>query len=398
MGDITTSIPDNVTTVSQLNGARIREIDFVNRFAQNWDALREIMGIMRPIRKNPGTKLVSYRVEIDGGLQGGTSVGEGEVIPYSKPKVTPVAYDDIEIAKYARAVTIEAVNKYGAEIAVQRSDNAFLNAIDNKILGDFYTFLRSGELIVGESTWKRALSMAKGNVLEKFASMDLNVTEVIGFANILDLYDYLGDATITMQTKFGITYIKDFLDYNTLIFLPEKYIPRNTVIAVPTDNIVLYYIDPSDADFEMLDLDYTVSGETNLIGAHVGGNYGRAMGEMHAIYGMKLWAEYIDGICVAVVDSTPTLGTLTVTSEAGTAVGDTAITVTQSLSTGNSYKYKVATTAPTVTYGQVLGSGWTAWNGTDDITAATGKGITIAEVDGNNRAQAAGSATVTAKA
>ena len=34
-----------------------REVDFVTRFGQNWDALREVLGIMRPIRKTPGTVL-----------------------------------------------------------------------------------------------------------------------------------------------------------------------------------------------------------------------------------------------------------------------------------------------------------------------------------------------------
>ena len=398
MADITTSILDNVTTAAQLNGARIREIDFVSRFTRNWDALREIMGIMRPIKKAAGTKLTSYRVVVDGSIQGGTSVGEGEVIPFTKMKIVPATYADVDIAKFAKSVTFEAVNRYGAEVAVQKTDESFLNELENNVLDDFYTFLRSGEMVIGQTTWQKALAMAKGKILDKFASMNLTVTEVVGFANILDLYEYLGDANITVQTQFGLTYVQNFLGYGTLILLPDKYIPQGTVIATPVDNIVLYYIDPSDGDFAQLGLDFTVDGVTNLVGVHVDGDYSRVTGNMTAIYGMKLWAEYIDGICVAVVDSTPTLGTLTVTSEAGTAVGDTAITVTQSLGAGNSYKYKVATTAPTVTYGQVLGSGWTAWNGTDDITAATGKGITIAEVDGNNRAQAAGSATVTAKA
>ena len=30
-----------------------REVDFVSRFTQNWEALRNILGIMRPIRKAP---------------------------------------------------------------------------------------------------------------------------------------------------------------------------------------------------------------------------------------------------------------------------------------------------------------------------------------------------------
>ena len=93
-----------------------------------------------------------------------------------------------------------------------------------------------------------------------------------------------------------------------------------------------------------------------------------------------------------------TLVELTVTSAAGTAVGDTAITVSgYTNSADEGYVYKVGTAAVTVNAGDVL-TGWTAWDGEDDITAATGKKITVAVVTGANEAVAAGSATVTAKA
>lgn len=94
------------------------------------------------------------------------------------------------------------------------------------------------------------------------------------------------------------------------------------------------------------------------------------------------------------------LKSLTVTSEAGTAQGDTKITVSgYTLGSGDGYKYKVATgTAPAVAVGEILDATWTAWNGTDDITAATDKKITIAVVDAFGEAVAAGNATVTAKA
>ena len=40
-----------------------REMDFVTRFEQNWEHLRDILGIMRPIRKQPGSVLKSKYVE-----------------------------------------------------------------------------------------------------------------------------------------------------------------------------------------------------------------------------------------------------------------------------------------------------------------------------------------------
>lgn len=386
---------NNVTTTGQFSTS-VREVDFVTRFADNWDALRNIMGIMRPIRKATGTKLVSYKASVDGTLQGGTSVAEGDEIPFTKMKVEPVSYADIEVAKYAKSVTLESVAKYGADVAVEKTDDAFLVALQNKILGEFYTFLGTGTLTLSETTWQRALAMAKGKVLDKFAGMDKDVTEIVGFANILDAYDYLGDKEITVQTVFGLNYVENFLGYRTLFLLPDKYIAQGTVIALPVENIDLYYVDPGDSDFAKLGLNYTVKGETNLIGVHVEGDYSRATGDMYAIMGMKLWAEYLDGIAVATVGA-QTLGTLTVTSAAGTSSGNTKITVSPAkANAGNVYKYKVGSAAETVTYGQNVKT-WTAWDGTSDITAASNQKITVVEASSDYKALKAGNATVTAK-
>lgn len=288
------SLPNVYTTVTA------REMDFVNRFGDNWEALRNILGIMRPIRKTPGTSLVSYTAEI--ALESG-AVEPGEVIPYSKATITQAAKADLTIEKYAKAVPIEDVNKYGAEIAVEKSDDAFLTKLQNVVLTKFYTFLKTGTLTKTATTWQDALAKAQGEVLNKFATIQKDVTAVVGFANILDAYDYLGSSDITVQTQFGLTYIKDFLGYSTLFLLPAAQIDRNMVIATPVENIDLYYIDPSDSEFARLGLSYTTQGETNLIGFHAQGNYSTAVGESYALMGMALWAEYLDGIAKITVSA-----------------------------------------------------------------------------------------------
>lgn len=275
------------------DGVTAREVDFVTRFADNWDALRNILGIMRPIKKAPGTQLVSYTADVT--LEDG-EVGPGNIIPYSKVTVTAVKKGDLTIKKYAKAVPIEDVNKYGAAIAVEKSDDAFLSRLQNAVLNNFYAFLNTGELTDEAADWQSALAKAQGKVLNKFAEMQKDVTAVVGFANILDAYDYLGASDITVQTRFGLTYVKDFLGYSVLFLLPENQVARGTVLATPVENMDLYYIDPSDSEFAKLGLKYTTQGETNLIGFHAQGNYGTAVGESYAIMGMALWAEYLDGI------------------------------------------------------------------------------------------------------
>lgn len=288
------SLPNVYTSVTA------REMDFVTRFGDNWEALRNILGIMRPIRKTPGTSLVSYTAEIT--LESG-AVDPGEVIPYSKATITQATKSDLTIEKYAKAVPIEDVNKYGAEIAVEKSDDAFLTKLQNVVLTKFYTFLNTGSLTATATTWQGALAKAQGEVLNKFATIQKEVTEVVGFANILDAYDYLGGADITVQNAFGLTYVQNFMGYSTLFLLPAAQIARNKVIATPVENIDLYYIDPGDSEFARLGLNYTTQGETNLIGFHAQGNYSTAVGESYALMGMALWAEYLDGIAVVTISA-----------------------------------------------------------------------------------------------
>lgn len=282
----------NTTTTAQFSGLTIKEIDFIERFQSNWDALIEILGIMRPIEKAPGTKLVSSKATIT--LQNGT-VAEGDEVPLSLAKVEPVAFSDLTLKKYRKAVTVESVDKYGAAIAVQKTDDALLNELQGEVLDSFYTFAQTGTLTGTYSTFQMALSMAVAKVKDKWKKMRRDYSNIVAFVNTLDVGEYLGAAGISVQTRNGMDYLKNFLGADTVIITSE--IPSGTIVATPADNIVLYYSDPSNADFRELGLEYTTSnGVTNLIGIHKEGNYGRVMGETHALMGMVLWAEYLDGI------------------------------------------------------------------------------------------------------
>lgn len=285
----------NLTTAADIT-VTAREVDFVTRFTKNWDALRDIIGITRPIAKAPGTTLKSWTAKVT--LADG-AVAEGDEIPYSKATITPVAYEDITLEKYAKAVSIEAVNQYGAAVAVQRTDDEFLSELQGKVLTNFYTYLQTGTLKGNSDTFQSAIAMAIGRVTDKFKKMHRDTTEIVVFVNTLDYYKYLGTAQLSVQTSEGLTYLKNFLGASTVIISSE--IPENTVIATPVENIVLYYVDPSNSDFAQLGLNYTVQGETNLIGFHANGDYTHAVGESFALMGMKLWAEYLDAIDIETI-------------------------------------------------------------------------------------------------
>lgn len=271
---------------------RAREVDFVTRFAKNWDSLREVMGIMRPIEAAPGTELVSYEATVTLA----NSVGEGEEIPYSPASVTEKYKENVTVEKYAKAVSIEAVQRYGAQVAIERTDTAFLNELQGNVLDRFYTFLQSGTLKSKEVSFQMAIAMAIGRVVDKFKKMRRDYSIPVVFVNTLDAYSYLGAANITIQTANGLQYVRDFMGAGVMILSSE--IGRNTVIATLADNIIMYYVNPSNSDYARLGLNYTVQGETPLIGFHANGNYHTAVGESFAIMGLRLWAEYLDAIAV----------------------------------------------------------------------------------------------------
>lgn len=285
------AVTTNTTTTAQFNIAS-KEIDFVSRFEQTWQALREIMSIARPVRKQLGTKLVANKAEVT--LQSG-AVAEGDEVPLSQAVVTPVAYEDIGLEKFRKRVTAEAVAKYGAEVAVQKTDDAFLNELTATVMDRFYAFAQTGTLTGNYDTFQMAVSMAVTMVKDKFKKLHLDYSNIVVFVNTLDVGRYLGASEISMQTRNGIEYFKDFLGASTVIVSSE--IPEGTVIAIPSDNIVLYYIDPADGGFAALGLNYTTGNDaTSLIGVHKEPVYGRVSGDTHALMGMKLFAEYLDGI------------------------------------------------------------------------------------------------------
>ena len=276
-----------------------RRADFVTSFAQNWNALREIMGVARPIKKQPGTVLKSYKATLT--LEDG-NVAEGAEIPLSKAKVTEVAHADLTIKKYGKGITIEDVDKYGPEVAIELTDEAFQNELLGEMMGEFYEFAQTGTLKpVGATDVQMGVALAVGAVKDKFKKMHKDGSRVVVWVNTMDAYRYLGAANLSTQTAFGIEYVKGFMGAETLILSSE--IAEGKIVATPVNNIVDYYADPSNSGFARMGLRYTVDTEAPMLGFAVEGDYSTATGINWAIMGHKLWAEYLDAIAVVTVSA-----------------------------------------------------------------------------------------------
>lgn len=299
----------------------LRTIDFVSSYQKNWEHLREILGIMQPIRRAPGTKLIQKYAEVE--LQEGFTA-EGEEVPYSHATVKEREWETLTLERFAKAVTIQAINDHGYDAAVDMTDDQFLFELQTNITDRFYNYIKTGTLRSTEKNFQMAAAMAQGRVRNRWKEMHMGITNIAGFCNILDVYEYLGNAQINnVENQFGINYVKNFLGFGTLFLLSENEIPKGTIIATPVENIKLYYVDPGDGDFTRAGFSYvTAPGETNLLGAHVEAKYGTAETVMHVLMGLRLFSEYIDGIAVITFGDTEASDSANLTS---IAIGDLAL-------------------------------------------------------------------------
>lgn len=237
-------MPNNVTDAAESNVikaaqmSKVREVDFVAQFAHGSLAkLIEVLGVARKIPMQEGTTLYMYTTT--GSLSGGT-VDEGAIIPLSQYTRNKTAVGEMALKKYRKATTAEAIMKSGYEEAVGQTDAALLKDVQKSIRSSFFSLLNgtiTGSTSVSGVGLQKALAAAWAQLQIKFED---DTASAVYFCNPLDLGDYLGSATISVQEAFGLSYIENFLGLGTVIL--SSQITQGTFIATAKENIVLYYL------------------------------------------------------------------------------------------------------------------------------------------------------------
>lgn len=382
-----TTAESNLITKTQM--AKVREVDFVQQFAHNSLAkLIEVLGVTRKIPMQEGTTMYYYTTT--GTLQSG-SVSEGNVIPLSQYARNKVAIGEITLKKWRKATSAEAIMKSGYDEAVRATDAKLLNDVQKTVRSSFFSLINTaidGATSAAEETLQAALANAWGQLQVKFED---DTAQAVHFVNPLDVADYLKTANITVQTAFGFNYVEDFLGLGTVIM--TSLVTQGHVISTAKENIVLYYLTMGGdiaRNFGLTVDDLGVIGINTDIPTH-----DRAQLETLVMSGIQFFVEYAAGVVQTQV--TGVLPRFTVTSVAGGTSGKTTITTDYgTLGTGESYVYKVTDDPIVVKKGDSTSSGWSSWDGSADITAASDKIITVA-VSKSSAVIAVGSATVVAK-
>ena len=288
MSNVETSAETNLIKAAKLK--RVREVDFVQQFTHNsLDKLIEVLGTTRKIPMMEGTTMYVYN--ISGTLQSG-NVPEGEIIPLSEFEQTKTPIGEITLKKWRKAVSAEAIEKSGLDTAVNETDAALLRKVQAGIRTDFFSLLDNaitGETEVSGNGLQAALAKAWGQLQVLFED---DTAEAVYFLNPLDVADYLGTASVTVQTAFGMTYIENFLGLGTVIM--NSNITQGTFKATAKENIIMYYLTMNGDIANAFSL---TADETGYIGIKSGyQNEERAQLESLVMSGIQFFVEYAAGV------------------------------------------------------------------------------------------------------
>ena len=280
-------------TVKAADLAKVRDVDFTERFVADIGTLMKMLGVTRKIEKKAGETLKVYKVT--GTLESGV-VAEGEVIPLSKYSTTYAPIGEATLKKWRKQTTAEAISSKGYGQAVNDTNNKMLKDIQKGIRSQFVTFLGTGTATATGVGLQAAMAQIWGKMQVLYED---TAVQTVYFMNPLDVADYLGNAQISTQTAFGMTYIENFLGMGSAILASD--IPKGKIYATAAENIVLYYIPVTSSD--MAQAFNLTSDETGLIGIHTDAVYNNLTAETVAASGVGLFAENLGGIVVRTISA-----------------------------------------------------------------------------------------------
>lgn len=267
--------------------ARVRQIDFVSQFGYNTKKLMELLGVMRLIPKQAGTVL--KRHSVTGTLENGI-VPEGDIIPLSKYQTVETPLKEIELKKWRKATSAEAILDKGYDQAVDETNDKMLQDIQGKIrTGIIGSLTIEGQPTASGANTQAALADAWGKLANIFEN---DAVETVYFLNPMDIASYLATAQITVQQAFGFSYVENFLGLGTVIL--NSGIVAGTFKATAKQNMVGYYVPANEADLAKA-FDF-VSDETGLIAVHEYADYDRLTADSTFLSGIEIFADNEAGV------------------------------------------------------------------------------------------------------
>lgn len=266
-------------------------IDFAEQFGQRFNTLSELLGVQRTLPMASGTVLKTYTSSV---TLDGTVVAPGDIIPLSKVVLEDGPSQELAWDKKRKAVPMEDIQKYGFQKAITLTDNKLLNEIQKGVRTKLLAQLASG---TGTATGVGLQATMAQNWATVTAKFDEDDVQIISFMNPFDAADYLGQANVTVQNAFGMTYLEGFLN-NKVVFMSAE-IPQGTVYSTADQNLIAAYALMNGGEIGQA-FDF-VTDETGLIGITHDIDKSRLTAETITAYGVVLFAERLDGVVVGTI-------------------------------------------------------------------------------------------------
>lgn len=215
-------------------------IDFVSNFTSNINELQKVLGITEMESMAAGTSIKIYKMEVGDIAE---QVGEGETIGLTKVNRVLDRTIELELEKFRRNTSAEAIQKHGRDMAINQCDEKLVAKIHKKIKQDFFNVLAAGTGVASGTGLQATLANAWGQL--NVAHEDEGATP-IHFLSPLDVADYLGGAQITMQNTFGLSYVENFLGLGTVIISPR--VAKGKTISTAKENLHGAFIPANSGD------------------------------------------------------------------------------------------------------------------------------------------------------
>ena len=246
--------PSNTTLSTDV--APAISLDYTSRIRDNIDQLREMLGISEMIPMAAGNTINMYSLTR---YNTPAQVAEGFEVPLTEIKRTVAKSVTLALLKYRKLTTAEAIQKTGADIAVNMTDAKLVSEVQKDIKAAFFTSVKTGTgTVTAGTTLQEQLANNWAAVAAGFEDQDCRP---IHFINPADAAAYLGAANITIQNAFGMQYIEDFLGLGTVVLTTQ--VTATNVWSTAKENLCGFYA-PVNGDLaDQFGLSYD---ETGLIG------------------------------------------------------------------------------------------------------------------------------------
>lgn len=269
--------------------AKVQNVEFVRLFGEQFAQLRKLLNVVQPAKLAAGQSLTVYG---SAGTLETTQVNPCAEITVSDYGTTgtPVV---LGISKFRKQTSLEDIMTMGYEISAGNTDRSLISDIEKEIRFAMIDALADGTGTATGKNFQEACANAWG---ELNMAVDGEGATPVFFASPLDAAVYLGSASITMQTAFGLSYIENFLGLGTLIV--DANVEPGKIYATSQENLLFAYADASTAD----GFDFYTDAE-GIIGVSHDANITHAAVETVAVFGCLLVPAVLDRVIIATCGS-----------------------------------------------------------------------------------------------